>query len=62
MKKENISLTNVFLAKQEDREEWVQEEEESEDQGLNVKGIMALINDSPDDMCDIGCCLESSLN
>ncbi|CAI9259831.1 unnamed protein product [Lactuca saligna] len=37
-----------FIAKKEEFEEWVEEKETSEDEGLNVKGLMDLINDAPD--------------
>ena len=55
MKKETISLPKSFMAKQEDREEWVNDEETFEDDGLDVKGLMTFNNDSPDgniNMCD----------
>ena len=56
MKKENISLPKAFIAKQEEFEKWVEEEETSKDEGLNVKGLMDLVNDALDDSlntCDI---------
>ena len=37
MMKENNSLPKAFIAKQEDREELVDEEDTSKDKGLNVK-------------------------
>ena len=51
MKKENISLPKAFNKKEEDNEECVEEEENSEDEGLNVKGLIAIIIDSPNGMC-----------
>lgn len=52
MYKENLTLPKAFIAKQEEQEEQVHEEETSEDEALNVKGLMALVDDSPDDICD----------
>lgn len=43
--KENISLPKAFIAQQDESKEWIEEEETSEDKGLNVKGLMTLIND-----------------
>lgn len=56
MKKDNISLPKAFIVKQEEPEEWMEEEETFEDEWLNVKGILALINDTPDgdsSKCDV---------
>ena len=53
MKTKNISLLEAFIAKQEDHEEWVDEREISKDEALNVKGLVDLVNDSLDGLCDI---------
>ena len=56
MKRENIPLPKSLMAKQEDHEEWVEEEETSEDEGINAKYLMDLIKDSLDDnhiMCGV---------
>lgn len=55
IKKENISMPKTFIAKPEDCEEWVEEEDTYEDEGIKFKGLMDLIKDSLDGvlkMCD----------
>lgn len=48
MKKEKISLPKYFIAKKEEYEEWVKEEETSEVEGINAKCPMYPVNDAPD--------------
>lgn len=46
LKKENISFPKAFIAKQEIRETWDEDEDTSEDKKIIVKGLMALVNDN----------------
>lgn len=49
IKKERISLPKAFIETQEEFKEWVKEEVTSEEEeGLNIKGVMVLINDTLD--------------
>lgn len=49
-------MPKSFIAKQEDHKEWMEEEETSKDEELNVKGLFSHINDFPNgnlNMCDV---------
>lgn len=57
LEKKNISLPKAFIAKYEESEEWVEEEESLEDEGLNVKVLWLLSMKALDDSfnkCDAG--------